>query len=236
MRSPQKIAFLHIPKTGGTYVSKLKLNMEYWGHSSVVDLSRKGCKVYPHGTGMIRTVPYSTVKQHYVFAVVRNIYAWLVSYAGHAGGWNPQYCDTNHYDYKASNNGFDYLLKTIANRDAGVWPNRKLVFFQLFCDNTEFIVDRLLRSETLDHDLCVFASELGFKYKPMQNLLVGKHSDYRTYYTDELIQLFQDTWGRELKLFGHMFEGNTSSQIVFNKTIDKTKYKYNYVEDKLYIV
>jgi len=52
------------------------------------------------------------LKQYTVVSTVRNTYDWLVSYAGHAGGWNPKYKNPDHHDYEAATKGFDYLIKT----------------------------------------------------------------------------------------------------------------------------
>lgn len=234
--SSQRLAFIHIPKTGGTYVGRLKAswNLRYLGHACVVDLSQKNAFPYVQ-TGIDRTVSYQEINKYYAFAIVRNIFEWLVSYAGHAGGWNPDYRDLNHYDYKNAQKGFEYLVKTISDRDSSVWPNRKLIFFQLFCNNGRFCVDRLLRTETLDADLSILASDFGVPYQIVLKQRVGKHKDYRKYYNDPLIELVQNTWRKELKLFGYTFDSFDKSNVLFNKTIDKILYFYDHNQDVLIV-
>lgn len=231
----KKLAFVHIPKTGGTYVGKIisKFDIKYFGHVCVIDDEKKKPSIYPPGKGMARTTTYSETDKYYVFTVVRNIFDWLVSYAGHAGGWNPSYHDLNHYDYDNSNKGFDYLVKSIANRGDGIWPNRKMIFFQLFCDNGKLIADRILRTETLNADLSRLASDFNFTHEKESKQRVGGHNDYRTYYNDSLIEIVQNTWERDLKLFGYTFDGFTESGILFNETINKNKYCYDYKRDVL---
>jgi len=159
-----------------------------------------------------------------------------VSYAGHAGGWNPKYRDENHYDYKAANKGLEYLLNTIANRE-DVWPNRKFIFFQIFCSDGSLIIDRLLRTETLDKDMSDIAKEYNLKYNPnAKKQRVGKHKDYRKYYTDKMIDLVNATWSRELKVFGYNFEGcNLNLAIIKNKInkAQKKNIKYLIKKDQL---
>jgi hypothetical protein len=221
----RKLAFLHIPKTGGTYVGSVSLynGIRYLGHTCVINQDGKASP-HPIGTGIIRTIRHQEISKYYVFSIVRNIFEWLVSYAGHAGGWNPQYRDLNHYDYKNTQKGFEYLIKTISDRDGNIWPNRKSIFFQLFCDNGKLIADRLLRTETLDADLSMMAFDFNLRIQKKPKQRVGIHADYRTYYTDSLIELVQNTWGKELQMYGYTFEGCTESHIPIGKTIDKKLY------------
>ena len=235
--SSKNLAFIHIPKTGGTYIGRLKLNrnLNCLGHSCVINTDRQKPSRYPPSIGILRTIPYKEISKYYVFSVVRNPFDWLVSYAAHAGGWNPVYCDKNHYDYIRANKGFDYLVKSIVDR-TDTWPNRNLLFFQLFCDDGKFIIDRLLKTETLDVDLSILASAFGITYNKIPKQRVGIHDKYKTYYTDHLIDIVQNTWKQELNLFGYDFEGTIESNIPFNESIDKTKYSYNHTENIIEIV
>jgi len=134
-----KSTFIHIPKTGGTYVSQSESEKRpvIWpfvnlGHCCIID-EEKEKNIFPPVTiGFTQTKSLSFVQKYYVFSVVRNIYSWLVSYTGHAGGWNKKYFDTIHYDYKNAQKGFEYLIKTIANRD-NPWPLSKIYFFPIIC-------------------------------------------------------------------------------------------------------
>lgn len=227
----KNVAFIHIPKTGGTYVGKVYENLNYLGHSCVINTKEEQKPSrYPPAIGILRTVYYKEISDYYVFSIVRNPFEWLVSYAAHAGGWNPIYCDKNHYDYINANKGFDYLVKSIADR-TDTWPNRNLLFFQLFSDDGKFITDRLLKTETLDADLSILASDFNIVYKKINRQRVGVHDKYKTYYTDRLIDIVQNIWKQELNLFGYDFDGVIESNIPFNRSINKIKYSYNYTEN-----
>jgi hypothetical protein len=158
-----------------------------------------------------------------------------VSYAGHAGGWNYRYRDPEHYDFVAANKGFDFLLKTIANRE-DIWPNRKFIYCQLFCNNGQLVSDWINRLETFEDDLTALAARAEVNHNPRPRQRVGNRNDYRQYYTDSLIELVYETWGRELKLFGYDFENPESSSGLLSREIDsrtKGSIRYSWSDDKL---
>lgn len=242
-------AYIHIPKTGGTYLGQLENNSRsvlkpcvYLGHCYIVQNSKEVNPLYsPHSKfqklSHQTAILQSEINKHIVFATVRNIFDWLVSYAAHAGGWNPKYRDLDHYDFHNSNKGFDYLLNTIANRE-NIWPNRKFIFFQLFGSNGQFVADWLNRNETLDQDLNDFAQQFGYSYRQQPKQRVGIHRHYKEYYTASLIELVQKTWGRELKLYGYSFDGSNLSEAIIKRKVDpkrKQAIRYDLTQDKLTI-
>lgn len=133
----KKLAYLHISKTGGTYIAQLETDripvispLIYLGHSTVVtDKRQPNYLYYPRDPqNSYNTILQTDIKDIFIFSTVRNIFSWLVSYAGHAGCWQNKYLNTEHYDYKNAKKGFNYLIQTIANREIP-WPNRKFIFF-----------------------------------------------------------------------------------------------------------
>ena len=234
-----KLFFIHIPKTGGSYIRQYETDkqpvishMSTRGHTTIIE--GKTSATYPPATGFLSTyvTNRTDIIDFSVFAVVRNIFSWLVSYAAHAGGFNPQYQDLDHYDYKNTQKGFDFLIKTIANRDGEIWPCRKFIHFQIFSDNGKLVTDYLPRNETLDKDLRQLSAKLNLNYTRKQKQRIGKHSDYRSYYTDSLIELVYETWGRELSLFGYTFDGIDISKATLKREIDaNTKENVSYLWD-----
>lgn len=237
--------FIHIPKTGGTYVAQRESDrnpviwpVRYLGHVCVTEKKQRHSTGYPpEGFTNPKNICRRELLRCVVLSSVRNIFSWLVSYAGHSGGYNPKYHDENHYDYESSRKGFDYLIKTIANRESP-WPSRKFIHFQIFSDSGRLVVDYLARNESLDDDLKAFSGELGLNYvrKPRQR--VGGMDDYRSYYTDSLIDLVTQTWGRELRLFGYDFGGMQAGSALIKRRIDsitKRRIKYFWIDDRLII-
>jgi len=241
-------AFIHIPKSGGTYLAQLETDkqsviypMKYLGHCCVVNKKISIPEDFPPKVGYKNKTKYDQrwlVNGYYVFSIVRNIFDWLVSYWGHAGGHNPKYRSTNHYDYEVAQKGFEYLVKTIANRE-DKWPSRKFIHFAIFSYHGDLIVDWINRTENLDEDLKALAKykNLSYSRKEKQRLGVRKR-DYKSYYNDELIELVYKTWGRELKLFGYTFEGLDIENAILKRKIEssqKDNIKYFWEKDKLII-
>ncbi len=242
----KELAYIHVPKTGGTYLGQLQsdrhpvLPVRYLGHIYVTDQKKVPSPIYyprdpQHYYQM--TILLSKIQKYLVLSTVRNIFSWLVSYAWHAGGWNPKYHDPNHYDFVNANKSFDYLIKTIANRE-DLWPNRKFIFCQLFCNNGQLIVDWINRNETLDADLEILAGMHNRPYTKREKQRVGHETDYRTYYTDELIEIVYKTWGRELDLFGYDFDGVKPGSNSYYQAVNvesKNRVKYFWESDKLIV-
>ncbi len=229
-----KVALIHIPKTGGTYVNQFEGEKTpvIWpfvdlGHTCIIDNATEKNSVYPPKRGIIRTTPLSKIQKYKILSIIRNPFAWLVSYAGHAGAWPTNYLNTDHYDFNNAQKGFDYLVKSIVNRD-DIWPNRKFIFFPLFSDNGAMVVDYLARTETLDTDLNHFAQLNDLKYKKKKKQRLGKKSDYRSYYNDKLINLVEETWGREMKLYGYSFNGLNLQKAIIKNEINTVEFHHHY--------
>ena len=211
----KQIGFIHIPKTGGTYLSQYETTnkpvmsgVKRLGHVYVLGNNAKEF-VHPFGKKgyFLETISKEELKSnYYVITVVRNPFTWLVSYYGHAAGFNPKYRNVKHYDYRAASKGFEYLLKTIANRE-DKWPCRKMLFCQCWASDGELIVDYVFNQEKLAEQLKEFAGSHGLSFTDGENQrdgMVGKtNDDYFSYYNDELIGIVVKTWARDFILFGY---------------------------------
>lgn len=212
-----RTAFLHVPKTGGTYVKQAETDwsqrlpvlwpFEDLGHAWVVDPQRAAAGEYPPaGLNDGRVIRREELAKRYVVATVRNPFDWLVSYACHAGGWTDGYRNAGHVDYALANRSFGDLVRAIADRESP-WPCRKLLFAQLFDSGGVLVADWICKNESLDDDLVALAKRRGLMHQRRAKQRVGsaRRRDYRTYYDDALVELVERTWGRELDLYGYGF-------------------------------
>jgi len=238
-------AFLHVPKSGGTYQAQLETSkhpvispLKYLGHSDVVDEDGDVNLTYlQHDQQHARdsVIARRDIRRYYMVSSVRNLFDWFVSYAGHAGAWNSRYQSSEHYDYENAQRGFDYLLKTIADRE-DQWPSRKFVHCQLFSSGGDLVVDWLNRTNSLDDDLQILARRRGLSFRKMQRQRVGGISDYRQHYSDPLVELVYSTWKRAIELFGFSYHLDSSTDGVLGLEISpqqKASIKYRWHDDRL---
>jgi hypothetical protein len=211
--SAREVAFIHVPKTGGTYVGQFETDhvpvvrpITYLGHVTVLDPD--ACFELDVARPFQRDVvlPRDRLKDAIVFSNVRNIYSFLVSYLHHAGGFNSRYHDPMHYDYEAANKGFDYLVHAIADREEP-WPSRRFIHYSLFAQPSgEFLPHWINYTDFLDDDLRLMADRYGLQLELRPRQRVSGYLDYRRYYDDRLIDLVSSTWLHEMQLFGFDFD------------------------------
>lgn len=243
---PKMPAYLHIPKTGGTYIGQSESDgkrvlypVKTLGHKYIVDKEAPQENIiylqHDPERASKQVITWNKARRYYLFATVRNIFDWLVSYAGHAGEWNSRYCGKGGYDYHAANRGFDYLVRAIADREEQ-WPSRKMIHCQLFSSGGRLVTDWLNRTHTLDDDLAALAKYKGLIFRRRAPQRVGNRKDYRSYYTDSLVDLVYQTWGQELSLFGFGFESSSLEKAVLKQRISgnqKNTIKYDWASNRL---
>ena len=238
-----KVCFLHVPKTGGTYIGQLDSTakpviypINYLGHSVVVNNPLDITDEFPPSGGYKKSnfILKESLKNKTVITVVRNPFDWLVSYVGFAAGWNDKFMNKSHVDFDICSKGFDYAAKTILNRDT-IWPSQRFLHFQLFSSDGDFIPDYILRNESLDSDLNDLSTKFNLKYVQRTKQKVGNRRDYREYYDDALIDLVNTRWGRDLDLFGYDFDGVLHNKITNRElsSLEKSSITYRYSQDDL---
>jgi hypothetical protein len=234
--------FVHIPKTGGTFVTQAEdsdltviFPMRDLNHSTLVNQDWEALRDVPPPFGEASAIPLSAVDGHVVFSNIRNVFSFFVGYFHHAAGHVEKYRNTHHYDFSIANRGFDYLIKSIANRDL-IWPNRKFVHYQLFSQPSGVsVIDWINCAATLDRDLREMARYFGLGFRAGRPQRVGPRTDYRSYYTNALADIVASTWSREIELFGFKFDEPQSRYAPLELVERVRKARYVLRDDRLIV-
>lgn len=241
--------FIHIPSTGGSYIREKVFSSSksvHWYGKNI-----QGKHDY-HPCGLTQPVVYKGSRNHtktykfdpqflnpknLKFAVVRNPFDQYVS----------SYLITK--EERSSSLTFEDFIKEVC--DPGFTPStefgesffisRKFLFYQIFDDFGDCHCDILLRRESLNDGLEIVCNKLGIPGNIMgstekppgewgeRRIRQGREKrDFRTYYTDSLVDIVAKKRSREINAFGYSFENSN-----YNTIIDPSKIRYINKEDKI---
>ncbi len=225
------LVFLHAGKTGGTYLaSQIKgvpfVTLNY-------SLLREDLDDAHIPLGLIGT-RYRPAKNHFLFSTVRHPLHFFPSYYHHALGFG-SYRNEQHYDYAIAQKGFEYLMKSILDRD-DVWPSRRFLFPLLFDQSGRMVVSWINRTETLDEDMEALAREKGFEYQRGRPKRVSPRKGLDHYYSDSLREVIEKHYIREINLFGYGHDAEPSSDSILYRRVDPTRVRYVYTSDELSVM
>lgn len=236
------LAFIHIVKTGGTYVIQCQspiadvdcgviYPLRYLSHSYIVDsqpeLSDPSIR-WPRNS---RVTP-ADIKDRMYFSVVRNPFAVLVSL----------------YEMRRKesvNGSFGVYLARLCDRRTRplVQEGSGFMFCQLFRSGGSLIVDYIGRQETMDADLRDVAMRADISYRsgcPRRHEgshhPSGKTADWQSYYTKEMVATVRSVWRRELRMFGYDEKGLDENRALLPRVITKDErreWRYDIRTDRL---
>jgi len=223
-----KIGYIHVPKTGGSYVASLESDFPHISFSHVVVRTDRSDKWCPIGLTPIHP---KKIEGYYIFATVRNPLLMLISYYHHVLG-NEGFNKSKHlYDYDVANKGFEHFVNTIITRE-DKWPSKKFLFPNLFDQEGRIVVDWVNRNETLDLDLKKLLNRFDLQHQIKERKRVAKKRVNNEYYSKELLEKVCKVYAREMKIFG--YDGyKIIDPLAELKNFKSSNIKYLYSEDKV---
>ncbi len=228
-RNRKKIpVFVHIPKTGGTYVNSCFSRDAFVSLSHMLLREKLTDQYIPVGLMGTKWKPSAN---HVLFTTVRNPLTFFRSYYHHVIG-HGNYHNPLHYDYKIAQKGFDDLMRTIMGRE-DVWPSRKFLYPQLFDQSGKLIVSWINRIENLDEDMKLFAEMQGYSFLPGEKKRAAPVKDLSEYYSDALMEKVCEVYAREFDTFGYSIYGLKSTGKLY-RDVSYTNVTYNYKKDELF--
>ncbi|MBF0374285.1 MAG: hypothetical protein HQL39_12830 [Alphaproteobacteria bacterium] len=202
----RSLIYIHVPKTGGVSLNKalVELNALNAGHRQLTRGESGFDRYYMMSDPSTLSLPAIAGEGCKIFSSVRNIYAHLFSVyhwarRGWTGSWAMHSVWANRYDFEG------WLLKASENEET--WISKGLVFFPLFEEiSGELVVDWVLRTESLQDDLNAMCAAWGLDAPAVPHENRGTHGDHRSHYTPRMVDLVENTWADDIRLFGFDFE------------------------------
>jgi len=199
LKGQHHVAFVHLPKTAGTSIGKwMKDNrgdseyQEWWDHPTL-------------------SMMIGDVEPDFTFATVRNPWDRLVSayhFAKNIKSPNPNISSEQAQWLMNAVNGytewpsFDTWIKNLPNFKLleGWWWN----YMNLQSDWIDPRVDFVIKMEELEKDFFI-VQQVFDCFKPLENLLVSDHTNYRDYYTDDTRKLVEKWFGPDIDAWKYSF-------------------------------
>jgi hypothetical protein len=200
----KKFIFIHIYKVAGTSIQFSLNRYAYFNTKKNQLLS--GLKIYPkiftsdfsgHSTALQvqQNIPTSIYRQYYKFAFVRNPWDWQVSLYHYAQQTK------DHFQHKmTSKMSFNEYIEWRVNEDLHL----QVDFVQN--ENGEIIVDYIGKMENLQMDFDTICKKIKVPKIILPQMQKSLHTDFRSYYSSDTIELVKKAFKKDIELFDYSFE------------------------------
>lgn len=219
---------VHIPKTGGTTLNEVMSDTTKYingGHSFLRDDIKVLGKVkigFPSKDGKYFPTIWDRGfnDQLLIVVVVRNPFDWLASYYFHKGGSRLKF---NYHrgwqgarDFHRFKNFHEFIMAYCAEDFAWHCPPLKTSLLgQIYdCQTCDYRYDMLLYTESLNKSIPFIRSKMRLSRKIVKNFNESPMDmDYRSVYSDKLIEAMNNKFSRFLQWTGYSFESGAKEEI-----------------------
>lgn len=213
-----KLYFIHIPKTGGTFIQKEYCNknniIKHIGeHPSCLskEFIEKNCN-YKWDTYLLNSDLFLSCPIK--FTVIRNPFDLLKSYfLSRWGDWDEG------MKIKLPNKNFKELIIDYCE-PSSEWHlplMKKFLYNQIFDDNGNCHCDYAIIYDNLNQGLDELFKKTNNNYKSSKKKLnCSNTKNYKEYYDDEMVNMVNEKCKRELEMFNFDFNGYKGSTYLIN--------------------
>lgn len=241
-----KLFFIHIPKTGGSFVrsflkqNNLETNLgrenENWEHTYFAKCFEK-YSFDKNGDPQFfqpKSISKNELKEIKTFAIVRNPFDLLASAFFFEGGKkdNVGWGFVNEINNIKSFDSFIELYCEKQNELYWSEPFKKFLYFQMFNEKGECDVDYILFQENLNNNLIELSKEIGIEIKELSNKRINnsnKEVNFQKLYNDNTRKMVEKKCKLELDLFGYDFNNKEKRSIIKAKDIKNIKIDFKQV-------
>lgn len=198
----RRFIFIHIPKAAGTSIIHA---LRPYSRASLprrlldrVGLGNHSLPQLPdHAKAVdVRAAMPEVFASSFKFAVVRNPWAWHVSYY--------HYIRQNRKHWQHAD------VAPLSFREYIEWRVVHDPILQsdfIVDDRRELIVDSIAKTESLDRDAAAIFDRIGVRTRlPHHNR--SQHDDYRSYYDERTRDLVAEHYAEDIERFGYSFDGS----------------------------
>jgi REP element-mobilizing transposase RayT len=207
----KKIIFIHIPKTGGTSISKMLFGNTHYSHQHllgpVINVKGKPRRASHCTFEEIQSILQFNIEEFDKITCVRNPYDRIKSeyyFLKKNNVIHPALGDVKKLTFK------DFLIKlekefeTLEKKCYNIWSEDYFIHFlpqiEFLRVGKEIIDTKIFRFEKFEEVEKYFNNKVHLNYNPLNRI-----KDYKKEYDEEMVEIVQKLYKEDLEYFGYEF-------------------------------